>query len=503
MFSAAKGFSFSSARSVPIEPGPRPCVGAGAQTPSIHRRDLRRWPLSRTPAAQLLHPLSRFLWPTPSPPSDPPTPSVPHDSNTPMPTPRAIARLAALRGFAWSDEVHATPGGDCPVLAPNGAELGRLDVSQIAPTVDEDSGDADSFNLFDTIEKLDDAERTSLFEQLEDAELSALASILSSSEFDLPDVVAEHLETSPAQVTEWVAQPTPQLLRARRRARVELLQELRSHYSASDERTIPSPAKPELERIRQLRGRLFSDSIRLASVVASKHRRHLSFETALLAACRGLVVAMDRFEPTRGNKFSTYAIWWVRQHVTRVRMDRGNALRVPVHVSDKLSVFYGRERELWSETGIRPTPEAVLKALEPSRRGGDLHFEQLRPVLRAHLSREEHVFPAYGEVVVDPSVLPLFEGGGPAPWVHSALDEVDLIFSRVRGRQAETMAVILQSRLGLRHPRQLTLQELGDRFGVSRERVRQLETKALTALKARELEGFSDDPRPWDWSAPR
>ena len=209
---------------------------------------------------------------------------------------------------------------------------------------------------------------------------------------------------------------------------------------------------------------------------------------------------MDRFEPTRGNKFSTYAIWWVRHHVTRARANRGNALRTPVHVADKLSIFYGRERELWSETGIRPTREDVLKALEPGQRGGDIHFEQLRPVLRAHLSGEEHVFPAYGEVVVDPSVLCPFEGGETAAWIQAALEELEETFSSISNKRAEMMAEILRGRIGLGRAEVRTLQGLGDQFGVSRERIRQLEKVALEKLKLADL---SDDPRPWDWRAPR
>lgn len=413
-----------------------------------------------------------------------------------MTTPRALARLAALRGFAWSDEVDPTPDGQCPVLAPNGAELGRLDVSAVASGIGDGADEAAGYKLFDDIVPLSDDERTSLFEDIEDAELAALQWILSDADFEMVDLVAEHFEAPSSIVSGWISDPMSQLLLASRRSRVELLRDLCAKF-ATAERQLPQPAVASLEALGELRARVFGDSIRLAATIARLHRRHLSFESALLVACRGLVVAIDRFEPSRGTKFSTYGVWWIRQHVTRERMNRGNELRIPVHVSDKLSVFFGRERELWRERGARPSLEDVLAGLEPSRKAGHVHFEQMRSVFRAHLGLDNSAFLPLAEGITDTSVLPPFEAGDTATWVAAALEEVEAALSNIKATQAAKMAEILWGRLGVGRTHPKTLKELGSRSGVSRERIRQLQNKALGKLK---IEGPATGANPWDWS---
>ena len=97
-----------------------------------------------------------------------------------------------------------------------------------------------------------------------------------------------------------------------------------------------------------IRARLFRDSVRIAISMAKARAHDLDWVLALSTACMGILVAIDRFEPSRGYQFSTYAMWWVRHRVGRMRSEDARPLRIPVHMTDRLTRFLRAERALWA-----------------------------------------------------------------------------------------------------------------------------------------------------------
>jgi RNA polymerase primary sigma factor len=234
----------------------------------------------------------------------------------------------------------------------------------------------------------------------------------------------------------------------------------------------------EIERgdrfVRQAKGELMEANLRLVVSVA---KRYLGNGLPLLDLVQdgniGLMKAVDRFQYRRGFKFSTYATWWIRQAVTRAIADRSRTIRLPVHVFETLNRISRLAGTLRALEGREPTPdELARRANLPVKK---LHF--LLVASQTPLSLQYQV----GEDSELGDLLP--DNGATAPDAYltqAALrTQIDHALATLDPRESE----ILRLRFGIGADREYTLEEIGARFGVTRERIRQLEDKALRKLR--------------------